>query len=83
MGLTAVAGIALEDHAPEDATGLPLLLVHGAGGTRLHWPGALRRLPGRRVIAVDLPGHGESAPPAERTIGGMALRLAGVLDALD
>jgi pimeloyl-ACP methyl ester carboxylesterase len=82
MGLTTAAGIALEDHAPEDATGLPLLLVHGAGGTRLHWPAELRHLPGRRVLSVDLPGHGGSAPPAERTVAGMALRLAGVLDAL-
>lgn len=82
MGLTTAAGIALLDHAPGDATGLPLLLVHGAGGTRLHWPEGLRRLPGRRVISVDLPGHGESAPPVERSVGGMALRLLGLLDAL-
>ena len=82
MGLTTAAGIFLEDHSPEGATGLPLLLVHGAGGTRLHWPAGVRRLPGRRVISVDLPGHGGSAPPVERSIGGMALRLVGMLDAL-
>ncbi|RPI96142.1 MAG: alpha/beta fold hydrolase, partial [Chloroflexi bacterium] len=38
----------------------PLILLHGAGGSRLDWPGELRRLPGPRVIALDLPGHGRS-----------------------
>lgn len=82
MGLTTIAGVALEDHAPEGAVGPPLVLVHGAGGTRQHWPVELRRLPGRRVIAIDLPGHGDSPPPAGSSIGGMALRLVGLLDAL-
>jgi pimeloyl-ACP methyl ester carboxylesterase len=26
----------------------------------MHWPAELRRLPGRRVYAVDLPGHGKT-----------------------
>jgi pimeloyl-ACP methyl ester carboxylesterase len=38
----------------------PLVLVHGAGGDLMHWPTDLRRLSGRRVYAVDLPGHGKS-----------------------
>lgn len=38
----------------------PLVLVHGAGGDLMQWPTDLRRLPGRRVLAVDLPGHGKS-----------------------
>jgi pimeloyl-ACP methyl ester carboxylesterase len=38
----------------------PLVLVHGAGGDLMHWPADLRRLAGRRVYAVDLPGHGKS-----------------------
>lgn len=40
--------------------GPPLVLVHGAGGDLMHWPTDLRRLPGRRVYAVDLPGHGKT-----------------------
>jgi pimeloyl-ACP methyl ester carboxylesterase len=38
----------------------PLVLVHGAGGDLMHWPADLRRLAGRCVYAVDLPGHGKS-----------------------
>jgi pimeloyl-ACP methyl ester carboxylesterase len=39
---------------------LPLVLIHGAGGTHLYWPPQIRRLPGYRVFALDLPGHGKS-----------------------
>ena len=38
----------------------PLVLIHGAGGTHMHWPAALRRLADRTVYAIDLPGHGKS-----------------------
>jgi pimeloyl-ACP methyl ester carboxylesterase len=82
MGLTAAAGIAFEEHAPPRATGVPLVLVHGAGGTHAHWPEALRRLPGRRVLAVDLPGHGDSPPPGERAVPAYARRVVDLLDAL-
>lgn len=42
----------------------PMILIHGAGGSHLDWPPALRRLPQTRVIALDLPGHGRSPQPA-------------------
>lgn len=43
----------------------PLVLIHGAGGDHLHWPPALRHDKGWPVLALDLPGHGQStgAPP--------------------
>lgn len=38
----------------------PVILIHGAGGIHLNWPPQMRRLPGLRVYALDLPGHGKS-----------------------
>lgn len=53
----------------------PLLLLHGAGGNRLHWPPQIRRLPGARIYALDLPAHGESGGRPEATISGYAERV--------
>lgn len=55
------AGLAYEVHGGHPDQGRPpLVLVHGAGGSRLFWPPQIRRLPGTTVYAVDLPGHGRS-----------------------
>ena len=44
-------------------SGPPLVLFHGIGHRRQAWDAVLGRLtPQRDVIAVDLPGHGESPP---------------------
>jgi pimeloyl-ACP methyl ester carboxylesterase len=44
-------------------SGPPLVLLHGVGHRRQAWQAVLDRLtPCRDVIAVDLPGHGESPP---------------------
>jgi pimeloyl-ACP methyl ester carboxylesterase len=40
---------------------IPILLIHGAGGTHLDWPAEIRRLPTTTVYTIDLPGHGKSA----------------------
>ena len=48
-------------HEGGNAEKPPIVLIHGAGGTHLYWPAEIRRLPGNRVYAVDLPGHGKSA----------------------
>lgn len=60
----------------------PLLLVHGAGGSRLDWPAALRRLPGAHVLTLDLPGHGRSTGPGRGTIEGYAQDVRLFLDRL-
>lgn len=59
-----------------------LVLVHGAGGSRLHWPGELRRLPGATVYTLDLPGHGRSGGQGCDTIKGYAEIVAGFLQAV-
>ncbi|MEZ4620823.1 MAG: alpha/beta fold hydrolase [Caldilineaceae bacterium] len=43
-------------------SGPTVLLIHGVGGDHLHWPPQLRRLHNVIVYAIDLPGHGRSAP---------------------
>jgi pimeloyl-ACP methyl ester carboxylesterase len=49
-----------------------VVLIHGAGGTHLYWPPELRRLPGYRVFALDLPGHGKSTGRGLQSIAAYA-----------
>ena len=52
-------------------TGKPLLLLHGLGGSWRSWDPILDPLAARRaLIAIDLPGHGET--PAEADSGTFA-----------
>jgi pimeloyl-ACP methyl ester carboxylesterase len=46
----------------------PLILIHGAGGDRYHWPPQLRRNGPGRILSPDLPGHGRSRGPGEASI---------------
>ena len=46
----------------------PIILIHGAGGTHLHWPYNLRRINNHRVFAPDLPGHGKSEGLGEQSV---------------
>jgi pimeloyl-ACP methyl ester carboxylesterase len=51
-----------------ESESVPVILIHGAGGTHLHWPAQVRRLSGYRVYAIDLPGHGKSEGRGSQTI---------------
>ncbi|MCP4543767.1 MAG: alpha/beta hydrolase [Chloroflexi bacterium] len=68
--------------------GPTVVLVHGAGGMRLHWPAELRRIPGATVYTLDLPGHGRSRGEGCDTINGYAevvdafIRTVGVEQAI-
>ncbi len=45
--------------------GRPVLLAHATGFHARTWDAVARLLPGRRVIAIDLRGHGRSDPPRD------------------
>jgi pimeloyl-ACP methyl ester carboxylesterase len=68
-------------------TGAPLVLLHGLGSSRQAWDPVVPALAGHfEVIAVDLPGFGESAPvPAQDgpQPAILAAAVAGLLDELD
>lgn len=58
-----------------------LLLVHGGGAHMGWWEPMLPHLaPGRRVVAVDLSGHGESDRRPEYPLTGWADELAAVIE---
>ena len=67
-------------------SGPPLVLLHGIGHRRQAWDAVLDRLtPHRDVIAVDLPGHGESPPldiGTRPALTALAEELTGFLDQL-
>lgn len=65
------------------ADGPELVLVHGAGGSRLHWPGEVRRMSEASVRTLDLPGHGRSEDKGRETVGGYAEAVIAFLDAID
>jgi pimeloyl-ACP methyl ester carboxylesterase len=62
--------------------GPPLVLLHGLGGSRSNWAFVAPELARtRRVVVVDLPGHGRSsALPAAPGLGPYADRVAKLLE---
>lgn len=59
-----------------------MVFIHGAGGTHLHWPPHVRRIYGKRIHAVDLPGHGRSNGIGGQSILEYAHEMVGFLDAV-
>ena len=74
-------GIVYQAH--QDGTGLAVVLLHGAAGTRLSWPAQARRLPGCCVYALDLPGHGKSRGEPCNSIGDYTTQVLNWMEALD
>lgn len=55
--------IAFED---EGEGGIPVILLHSLGGEVSHWEDVRQRLSeSRRVISIELRGHGRSGPPED------------------
>lgn len=77
-------GIHYTFHQPKEInpSRLPLILLHGAGGSFLSWHPHLRRRQGETVYALDLPGHGESEGTGRDTVEEYATEIAGFMDAL-
>ncbi|WP_160161754.1 alpha/beta fold hydrolase [Embleya hyalina] len=72
--------LALVDAGPTDAAKAPLVLVHGWGADTHDWDAVVARFaPERRVLAVDLRGHGGSAPNDDHRPHASAADVAFVL----
>jgi pimeloyl-ACP methyl ester carboxylesterase len=69
----------------EGGTGEPMVCIHGLGGTKISMLPLIRALSdSRRVIAIDLPGFGESVKPLANRYDAreFASAVIAVLDAL-
>ncbi len=60
----------------------PLILVHGAGVDHSSWSAEIRRLPDVRILAVDLPGHGQSEGAGYQSVVAYAESIKALMDAL-
>jgi pimeloyl-ACP methyl ester carboxylesterase len=70
----------------EGGTGRPLVCIHGLGGTKISMLPIITALSDRRrVIALDLPGFGESVKPVRNRYDAaeFATAVLSVLDSLD
>lgn len=69
----------------DSGEGKPIVLIHGFAGSKLYWEKVIPRLALRnRVIAIDLPGHGESGMAMKKySIEEMASMIKDLLQQLD
>lgn len=67
VGPELVAGYVELGARPAEAKGVPVVLVHGYTDNSRSWslmaPALAEALPGRRIVAIDLLGHGISSAP--------------------
>jgi pimeloyl-ACP methyl ester carboxylesterase len=87
--LATIAGpaghIFIDDDGVIESQEPPVVFVHSFAGAVDHWREQLAHLrPGRRAIAIDLRGHGESDPPSPGlwNVEGFAADIAAVTEQL-
>jgi pimeloyl-ACP methyl ester carboxylesterase len=80
MTIEDVAGLRLGIDCAGDSTPT-LVFVHGGFCDRSDWRAQMEALaPHCRVVAFDLPGHGESALPAEPTVAALGSAVRSVIE---
>jgi pimeloyl-ACP methyl ester carboxylesterase len=69
----------------DEGKGKPILLIHGFAGSKQYWDRVIPKLASEyRVIALDLPGHGDSGMSKDNySIEDMAGTVKELLDQLD
>ena len=71
-------------HWTEAGEGPPVLLLHGLNDSHRTWREIWPRLSGRRILMLDLPGHGMSSrPDAPYTLDWNATQVARWIDQMD
>ncbi|MGV4983825.1 alpha/beta fold hydrolase [Streptomyces sp. NRAIS4] len=78
------AALTYDDEGPRDAREVPLVFVHGWTANRHRWDHQVAHFSERRrVIRLDLRGHGESTGAGVRTIAELAKDVLALLDHLE
>ncbi|MEU6065586.1 MULTISPECIES: alpha/beta fold hydrolase [Streptomyces] len=77
------AALTYDDEGPRDGDGVPLVFVHGWTANRHRWDHQVAHFAEkRRVIRLDLRGHGDSSGAGVRTIEELAKDVLALLDHL-
>ncbi|MEV5936987.1 alpha/beta fold hydrolase [Streptomyces sp. NPDC052079] len=77
------AELTYDDEGPRDAGSAPLVFIHGWTADRHRWDHQMAHFAAhRRVIRLDLRGHGESSGSGARTIEVLARDVIALLDHL-
>nr|WSY57185.1 alpha/beta hydrolase [Streptomyces sp. NBC_00886] len=78
------AVLVYDDEGPRDGDGVPLVFIHGWTANRHRWDHQFARFAaGRRVIRLDLRGHGESTGAGALTVDELAADVVALLDHLE
>ncbi|WP_037682068.1 alpha/beta fold hydrolase [Streptomyces griseus] len=78
------AALTYDDEGPRDAAEVPLVFVHGWTANRHRWDHQVAHFADRRrVIRLDLRGHGESSGAGVRTIEELSADVLALLDHLE